>query len=100
MAQSLEYPVVFKALIDGGHICETHLSDGRAWRYTMHCPTRQTYCLGHITPKQFRQLQSNRIIHEVRPEPSVDKGGNVYFYYRLWSADDEVFPRVTDAVQE
>ena len=100
MALSLEYPVVFKALMDGGHICETHPSGGRTWRYTVHCPARHYSSLGHITPKQFRQLQANRIIHETRPEPSVDKGGNVHFYYRLWSADDEVFPRVMDAVQE
>lgn len=98
MTLFLEYPVVFKILMAEGHICETNPSSRRVWRYAGYCPARQYSSMGHIILKQYRQLPINRIIHEIRPEQSVDKEGNVHFYYKLWSAGEKMFPRVTESV--
>lgn len=81
MAKALEYPVVFKALLNGGHICESYTNNGRTHKYTVHA--HHPLCLGHITEKQFRQLISNDTINLRNDCPKKDKYGNLYFFYTL-----------------
>lgn len=76
--RALDNLVVFKVLLDGGHICAKHPATGAA-KYTVHTAS---FRLGHITEKQFEQLVSHKIIAEL-PKRSTDKSGNVYRYWKL-----------------
>lgn len=81
MAKALEYPVVFKALLTGGHICESHRNNGRATKYTVHA--HHPLCLGHITEQQFRQLIAKDVIRPIDGKAKKDKYGNLYYFYTL-----------------
>lgn len=80
MAKALEFPIVFKALLTSGHICECHKNNGRT-KYTVHAD--HPLCLGHITENQFRQLIANDVIQPTDGKAKKDKYGNLYYFYTL-----------------
>ena len=85
MAKALEYPVVFKALLSGGHICESYTNNGRTHKYTVHA--HHPLCLGHITEKQFRLLIANSIIYLRDGKAKKDKYENLHYFYTLAFSD-------------
>lgn len=82
MAKALEYPVVFKALLEDGHICAIAFSNNSRTEYTVHV-SNVSIKLGHITEKQFQSLVQNGLIVPGINPSNKDKYGNLYTYYRL-----------------
>lgn len=80
MAKALEYPVVFKSLLEGGHICAINFSNRNHKEYSVHVPNKK---VGHITEKQFRSLIDYNLISMKPMSPNKDKYGNLYYYYAL-----------------
>jgi len=83
MAKALDYPVVFKALLDGGDICRILLTGKEIAKITVHTPARST-SVGHITENQFIQLLENNIIELEEQPVQSDKYGNMYSYYTIY----------------
>lgn len=86
MAKALDYPVAFKALLDGGHICEREPVVG-AVKYTVH-PGSGPLCLGHITERQLVELYRNNIIKPLRKQRTLDDG-SVLTYWKLEGAEED-----------
>ena len=84
MAKALDYPVVFKTLMDCGYIC-AKIHPLRKTVYEVFCdqghqsPAKK---VGHITEHQFDELTSHSILYE-RHLCAEDKYGNIYRYYIL-----------------
>lgn len=90
MAKALEYPVIFKTLLDGGYICEVQ-SVLRNYKYELYrleiFPQPNKY-VGHITPKQFDELVSQGIIGWNGMPNMKDKSGAVSISYGLLKEKD------------
>ena len=77
MAKALKYPTVFRALLDGGHICEREPFTGPV-KWTVHVNLK---CVGHITEKQFEEMYHNGLLHHYNTRH--DKSGDALNYYTL-----------------
>lgn len=77
MAKALKYPTVFRALLDGGHICERQPIVGPC-KWTVHISQRK---LGHITETQFQDLYNAGLLHHTNTR--TDKNGNTLMYFIL-----------------
>lgn len=85
MAKALEYPIVFKALLHGGYICDECSTMGRSvysvFAKDDNYPTENRK-IGHITERQFVALYGI-----LDPHPTAvtrkDKYGNIYHFYVL-----------------
>lgn len=90
MAKALEYPVIFKTLLDGGYICEVQ-PVLRSYKYKLYrlepFPQPNKY-VGHITPKQFDELVSQGIIEWNGMPNMKDKCGTVSISYGLRKGKD------------
>lgn len=77
MAKALEYPTVFRALLDGGHICEREpLAGPPKWTVSVNLRT-----IGHITEKQFTDMYKAGLINNTNTRH--DKSGAALNYYTL-----------------
>lgn len=75
--KALEYPKVFKVLLNGGHICA--IVGNNKTTYSVVTGNGGSL-VGHITEKQFRELNLNEVIeHHI----DCDQRGNNY-EYRYW----------------
>lgn len=77
MAKALKYPTVFRALLDGGHICEREPAQGPV-KWTVHVSLRK---LGHITETQFQDLYNSGLLHHTNTRS--DKSGDKLSYFVL-----------------
>ena len=75
--KALEYPKVFKVLLNGGYIVVA----GKAYMVV----TRTVAQVGHITERMFRELTEKEVIKRV---PERDQRGNNY-EYRYWGLKHE-----------
>lgn len=85
MANALEYPAIFKALLNGGYICKQQPVLQKV-KYDLYQPEHHRFpskYVGHITPKQFEQLSSHGIIEWNGLPSKKDKCGTVTVSYRL-----------------
>lgn len=90
MARALEYPAIFKALLNGGYICERQPVVRKA-EYELYQPERSpspSKRVGHITPKQFEQLAHHGIIEWNGWPNRTDKYGTVIVSYGLRQEKD------------
>ena len=77
MAKALKYTSVFRALLDGGHICERAPAVG-PYKWTVHLSMGT---LGHITETQFQDLYNAGLLHHTHT--SNDKSGDTLNYFNL-----------------
>lgn len=77
MAKALNYPAVFKALLEGGHICEREPITGRC-KWTVSVLQRT---IGHITEMQFQDLYNAGLLHHENTRHA--KNGDALNYYVL-----------------
>ena len=91
MAKALEYPAIFKVLLDGGYICESQQAARRSTAYELYQPDsspRPAKYVGHITQKQFEQLAHHGVIGWSGWPNRMDKYGTVTIYYGLQQEKD------------
>lgn len=90
MARALEYPAIFKALLNGGHIRRIRPLCRKA-EYDLWQPERNSFStkyVGHITQNQFEQLSSHDIIEWDGWPSGRDKHGTVTSLYYLRQEKD------------
>lgn len=88
MAKALEYPVVFKALLDGGYITSTHYVQRKTEYKVFQKTERTARMVGHITEKQFDALVAQRVIKPT--SQNRDKWGNIINFYELGQRDNVI----------
>lgn len=77
MAKALKYPTVFRALLDGGHICERAPVTGPCkWSVSVNMKN-----IGHITENQFIDMYNAGLLHH--DSTRHDKSGDALNYYTL-----------------
>lgn len=77
MAKALKYPTVFRALLDGGHICERAPITGKhKWTVSLNLKR-----IGHITENQFIDMYNAGLLHY--HSTRQNKSGEVLNYYTL-----------------
>ena len=77
MAKALKYPTIFRALLDGAHICEHQPTVG-PYKWTVHFRLRK---LGHITETQFQDLYNAGLLHHT--DTRQEKNGDTLMYFDL-----------------
>lgn len=77
MAKAMKYPSVFRALLDGGYICERQPTVGPC-KWTVHVLGRK---VGHITELQFQDMYNAALLHHT--ETRCDKSGDTLMYFEL-----------------
>lgn len=77
MAKAMKYPSVFRALLDGGHICERQPTVGQC-KWTVHVLCRK---VGHITELQFQDMYNAGLLHHTGTR--CDKSGDTLNYFEL-----------------
>ena len=77
MAKALKYPTVFRALLDGGHICVREPITGPC-KWSVHVNMQK---IGHITENQFMDMYNTGLLHHINTRH--DKSGAALNYFVL-----------------